>query len=139
MIFSPRAKTVIKQIFVVVSALTIAVPAFGQTYTDSQGTIVHGMVPVPFPFTPLGPGQYGVSIATATGLTIPAGARYVNVCADGQPMRYTTDGQTTPTAGGTGVYVANGSCVLLEGPKVIANFKAITTTAGGTLDAEYFK
>ena len=90
------------------------------------------------PYTPLAPGQYGVAIASSTPLTIPSTARTAVVCADGQALRYTTDGATTPTAS-KGIYLANGSCVAIVGAAAMSNFRAITVTSGGTLDAEYFQ
>jgi len=119
-------------------AFLLADTALAQVYHDTSGTIVPGVMPEPFPYTPRPPGQYGLALSTAQGLTAPAGARYAVICADGQALRYTTDGQTTPTAS-KGIYLANGLCVALVGQQTIANIRAITTTSGGTLDAEYFQ
>ena len=112
--------------------------ACAQTYKDRLGTVVQGQVEVPFPYTPMAPGQYSLAIASSTALTPPTGARYAAVCADGHDLRYTTDGATTPTTS-KGVYLANGTCVALVGSATITSFRAITTTSGGTLDAEYFQ
>src|ERR1700674_5171611 len=71
--------------------------AVAQTYRDSAGTIVPGVIPLPYAYIPLGPGQHNISPATATGLTVPAGARYAPVCASIAPAKYATDGATAPT------------------------------------------
>jgi hypothetical protein len=111
-------------------------PALAQTYHDLNGTIVPGSVPLPYPYTPLSPGQHTLSITSATALTVPAGARFANVCATTAAVRYTTDGTTTPTAT-VGQPLAAAACVSLSGPLMIANFRAISAT--GTLDVEYFQ
>lgn len=114
----------------------LAAPAMAQTYRDSGGTVVPGVVPLPFAYTPMPPGQHNLAPASATALTIPAGARLATICASTAPVKYTTDGVTTPTAS-VGQPLAAGACVILSGPAVIANFLAIS--AGGTLDVEYFQ
>jgi hypothetical protein len=110
--------------------------AVAQTYRDSAGTIVPGVIPLPYAYIPLGPGQHNISPATATGLTVPAGARYATVCASTAPAKYTTDGTTAPTTT-LGQPLAAGACVSLSGAAVLANFRAISAT--GTLDVEYFQ
>lgn len=94
------------------------------------------MIPLPTPYVPLAPGQYGLSVTSATALTAPAGARYATVCAENAAVRYTTDGQTQPSSS-VGVPLASGSCVALSGPQAIANFFAFSSS--GTLDVEYFQ
>ncbi len=121
------------------AALALALmgaPAFAQTYLDRGGTGVQATVPLPFPYLPLSPGQHNVAPTSATGLTIPAGARVANVCASTATVKYTTDGSTTPTTS-VGQPLAAGACVSLSGPKMLANFQAISAT--GTLDVEYFQ
>jgi hypothetical protein len=107
-----------------------------QTYIDSLGTIVPGVVPLPYSYTPLSPGQHNLAITSATKLTIPTGARYATICAGGAYVHYTTDGTTVPTSS-VGQPLSSGACVSLSGPKVLANFSAISAT--GTLDVEYFQ
>ena len=110
--------------------------ALAQTYVDSSGTVVPGVAPIPFPFTPLAPGQHNLAPTGATGLAVPAGARYATVCGSTATIRFTTDG-TTPPTNTVGMPLAAGACVTLSGSAVLANFKAIS--ASGTLDVEYFK
>ena len=114
----------------------IAGPAFSQTYRDAGGSVVPGVMPLPYAFTPLPPGQHALAPTSATALTVPAGARYATLCVSGATARYTTDGVTTPSAG-VGQPLAAGSCVSLSGPAVLANFRVVSTT--GALDVEYFQ
>ena len=116
--------------------LAASLDASAQIYTDANGTPVTGVAPLPFPYTPLAPGQHGLAPAPASGLTIPAGARYATICAAAANVEYTTDGATTPTAS-LGMTLFAGACVALSGPAVLANFRAFS--AAGTLDVEYFK
>lgn len=90
----------------------------------------------PFPYTPLPNGQYGLAVTSATSLTVPNLATYAVICAETATVRYTTDGHTTPSAS-VGMPLLSGTCVGVAGPKVLANFKALSST--GTLDIEYFK
>ena len=119
-----------------VTALALSTPGFSQTYHNSAGTIVPGVIPLPYSYTPLSPGQHNLTPTSSTALTVPAGARYATVCASSATVKYTTDGTTTPT-GSVGQPLAAGSCVPLSGPMVLANFRAISAT--GTLDVEYFQ
>ena len=113
-----------------------ACAARGQTYYDSHGTVVQGVMPLPFAYTPLPPGQHNISPASATALTVPAGARFATVCASAATAKYTTDGVTPPTAS-VGQPLSAGSCVSLSGPAVLANFRVVSSS--GTLDVEYFQ
>jgi len=121
-------------------ALALAVPALAQTYRDSGGTVISAVVEAPFPYQPMaGTGQYGLSVNPAAGLTIPPGARYASVCAEGSTVRYTTSG-TIPTASvGTPLLASstNAPCVALVGAPVLSTFLAYS--ASGTLDVEYYK
>ncbi len=125
-----------KYLGVVCFILAALCEANGQTYRDTGGTIVSGVVPLPYAYTPLPPGQHNLSPASSTTLTIPAGARYATVCASTASARYTTDGETTPTAT-IGQPLPAGSCISLSGPAVLANFRVVSTS--GTVDAEYFQ
>lgn len=113
-----------------------ACEASGQTYRDAGGTIVPGVVPLPYAYTPLPPGQHNLSPGSATALTAPSGARYATVCASTAPSKYTTDGATTPTAT-VGQPLPAGSCISLSGPAVLTNFRVFS--ASGTVDVEYFQ
>ncbi len=117
-------------------ALALSTPGFSQTYHDSSGTIVPGVVPLPYTYTPLVPGQHNIAPTSSMALTLPTGARYATVCASSATVKYTTDGATTPTSS-VGQPLAAGSCVSLSGATVLANFRAISAT--GTLDVEYFQ
>jgi hypothetical protein len=122
---------------------TVSTGQWVLTQCDSQGrlltTVGSGIVTVaPYAYTPLTPGQHGLSITTATALTVPTTATYATICASGAAVEYTTDGTTTPTSS-VGQPLASGSCVALSGPTVLANFKAIQKIATATLDVEYFK
>jgi len=110
--------------------------AHGQTYRDAGGSIVPGIIPLPYAYTPLPPGQHNLSLTSATALTVPAGARYAIVCASTATAKYTTDGVTAPTAS-VGQPLSAGSCLSLSGPAVLTNFRAYA--ASGTLDVEYFQ
>jgi hypothetical protein len=118
-----------------VCALLVA-PASAQTYKDSGGTIMPGVIPLPFSYTPLAPGQHNLAPVSPTSLTPPVGARLATICASAAAVKYTTDGVTLPSAS-IGQPLSAGACVSLSGQAVIANFLAISGT--GTLDVEYFR
>lgn len=117
-------------------ALALISPALAQTYHDAAGTAVPGVMPLPFGFTPLSPGQHNIAPTSATSLTPPPGARYATVCASSASVKYTTDGTTAPTAS-IGMPLAAGACLALSGTSVLAKFRAISSA--GTLDVEYFQ
>ena len=117
-------------------AMLATSPALAQAYYDWGGTPVKGVVQIPYLNWPLSPGQHNLTLASPTALTIPAQARFANVCASSADIRYTTDGTTTPTAS-FGQPLAAGACIALSGPQVLRNFLASSAT--GTLDVEYFR
>lgn len=121
---------------VALALVLFASPTFSQTYRDAGGTIVPGVMPLPYAYTPMPPGQHNLAPTTATALTVPAGARYATVCASAAASKYTTDGATAPTAT-VGQPLAAGSCVSLSGPEVLSSFRVISPS--GTLDVEYFQ
>lgn len=126
-----------EKLFVAIVLVSAGVSAANaQTYRDAGGTIVPGVVPLPYAYAPLPPGQHNLSPSSPTALTVPAGARYATVCASTSVAKYTTDGVTIPTTG-VGQTLPAGSCVSLSGPAVLANFRVIS--ASGTLDVEYFQ
>jgi hypothetical protein len=122
--------------YVLAFVLVVVGVSQAQTYYDRMGTTINGVVPVPYPFIPLSPGQHGIAPASPTGLTIPVGTRLANVCASTSVVRYTTDGTTIPTAS-IGQPLLAGSCIQISGSLVLSNFRAIS--AAGTLDIEYFQ
>jgi hypothetical protein len=88
--------------------------------------------------TPLSPMQVGLTVATSTALTIPAGATYAVVCVRAQNVDYTTDGTTVPTAS-VGMQLLVNQCLALSGATVLSNFRAIQQAATATLDVSYFR
>lgn len=108
----------------------------GQAFAAPPAFNLNPVSPLPYQYTPLSPGQHGLSLGTATSLTVPSGALYATVCASTATVYYTTDGTTTPS-NGVGQPLASGVCVALSGPLVIGNFKAFSNT--GTIDVEYFR
>jgi hypothetical protein len=84
------------------------------------------------PTSSAGPGQYGVSIASVTTLTVPQFAASAMICVETAAARYTTTG-TTPSAT-VGIPQPIG-CFTFAGP--FGAFQIIG--AGATLDVEYFK
>lgn len=110
--------------------------AEAQTYHDTAGTVAPGFFPLPYGYTPLGPGEHNVAPTSPTALAVPLSARYATVCASGASVKYTTDGMTAPSAS-IGQPLAAGACVSLSGAAVLANFRAFSQT--GTLDVEYFQ
>ena len=115
------------------TALITTTPALN----GDGGALVHiTSAPAPYAFTPLSPGQHNVAITSSTGLTIPSGSKFANVCAKTASLNYTIDGTTTPTTG-LGTTLAIGACVWLQGSAALANFRAISAT--GTYDAEFLQ
>lgn len=91
----------------------------------------------PSGYSPNTPGQYTpVSDSAATSLTIPSGATYAVVCAEGANHRYTWDNTTTPTAA-VGTQLLQNQCVSLSGATVLSAFKIIYQSSGGTFTASY--
>jgi hypothetical protein len=125
-----------KRVYLTAIALLAASPALAQTYHDSAGTPIKGVMAIPYTQWPLAPGQHSLTPTSPTALTIPTGSRYANVCASSANVRYTTDGTTTPAAN-VGQPLTAGTRIWLTGPQVLTNFLAISAT--GTLDVEYFR
>lgn len=129
------------------SAILAAIAIFAtsqaraQAYYDYAGTPVDGTVSIPYSYLPASPGQHNLPLTSPTALAVPSGGtRFANVCASAGDVMYTTDGTTAPT-GGIGQPLALGRCIALSGPQVLANFRAIASTAtpAATLDVEYFR
>jgi hypothetical protein len=131
-----RTRRYEKAFCAIVFVLTCASAGSAQTYRDASGSIVAGVMPLPYAYTPLPPGQHNLAPTTATALSIPAGARYATVCASTAGSKYTTDGATTPTTA-VGQPLPAGSCVSLSGAAVLSSFRVVS--ASGTLDVEYFQ
>ncbi len=80
-----------------------------------------------------GAGQFGLSVASATGLTVPAGAVVALVCVEGGSVRYRDDG-TAPTAT---VGIPLSGCMSYAGPLSAIQF--ISVGASSTIDALYYR
>lgn len=118
-----------------INKLRYSVDANGNLSPITSGDSANGTSPN----TPLTPGQYTpVSDAASTALTVPSGAAYAVVCAEGANHRYTWDGTTTPTAS-VGTQLLQNACLPLSGPLVLAAFRIITQSAGGTFTVSYGK
>jgi hypothetical protein len=126
-----------KNLFLAGAILIVCAGAIeAQTYYDRQGSPVQTVASIPYDYWPVSPGQHNLAPTSSTALTIPNGARYMQVCASTATVRYTTDGLTTPTSS-IGQPLVAGSCVVLSGVRVVTNFRA--ASASGTLDIEYFR
>lgn len=79
--------------------------------------------------------QYGLTVATATSLTVPAGASVAIITVEGQAVRVRQDG-TAPTAT-VGMPIWANSTMIFNGP--LANLQFIQTSATATLDVDYYR
>lgn len=94
---------------------------------------VSGALALTTPTSSAGPGQFAVSLASVTALTVPQFAAAAFICVETAAARYTDDG-TTPSAT-IGIPVTAGQCWTYSGP--LAAFRIIG--AGATLDVLYYK
>ena len=92
----------------------------------------------PYNYTPVSPGQFGVTVASSTGLTIPSGALQAVISVEGNSVRYTYDGTTTPTAS-VGHLLTAGQAIQFSGMTLLANLKFIQVAATATLNVSYTK
>ena len=99
-------------------------------YTDLNPQVS----PKPYSYTPCSGTQYGLSVASAASLTVPADAEFATVVAAGA-ARYTLDG-TTPTAS-VGIPLSAGVPVEFRGRAMLKALKIFGTTT--TVDVAYFK
>lgn len=105
----------------------------------SSSALAQSPQPVSTVLIPVSPSQHNLAITTATSLTIAPGATYAVVCAKGGVANVETDGSTTVT-GSVGMSLGSGSCMSLNGGKVLQNFSAIQQTGSTTtLDVLYYK
>ena len=86
--------------------------------------------------TSAGTGQMGLTVATATSLTIPAGTKAAQITVEGESVRCRDDG-VAPTAS-TGVLYPVAT-VLVEWMPALAGLQCIQTTATATLDVAYYR
>ncbi len=108
-------------------------------YQDATGkACVTGTVTTTPPATtPVAGAQYGLAVTSATTLTVPATTKVANVVVEGQNVRCTTDGATTPTASVGSLYSVGQ--ILTAWGTSLTNLKCIQVAASATLDIEYFK
>ena len=106
---------------------------------NNSGAQPSPVTDAPYPYTPLTPGQYTpVSDAASTALTVPTGSTYAVLCTENASHRFTWDGTTTPTAS-VGTLIGQNACMTITGPLVLAAFRIITVSAGGTFTVSYGK
>ena len=92
----------------------------------------------PYAYTPVSPGQFGVTVASSTGLTIPSGALQAVVSVEGNSVRYTYDGTTTPTAT-VGHLLTSGQAIQFFSATILTNLRFIQVAATATLNVSYTK
>ena len=116
------------------AALALTSPARPQTHRDAGGTVINGVAPI-YLYVAAGPAQMGLSVTTATSLTVPAGATIAQICVEGAGVRYRDDG-VTPTAS-VGMPAAAGACFQYSGPLSVVQF--IAQSGSATIDVLYYK
>ena len=94
--------------------------------------------PPPYNYTPVSPGQFGLGVVSSTALTIPSGALQAVISVEGNSVRYTYDGTTTPTAT-VGHLLTAGQSIQFSGSSVLANLKFIQIAATATINVSYTK
>ena len=104
-------------------AIVFVCPAFA-----GQVTITGGYISA-------GPGQYGLTVSSATPLTVPAGSEIAEICVETAGVRYKDDGGV-PTSS-SGIPVASGSCFQYGGP--LNKIQFIAQSGSPTLDVSYYK
>lgn len=131
------------RVIMTLALLALAIPAHASTVIacqDANGSDWPASSQHPCPtadglLTPVAGSQEALTVATATALTIPAGATIAWVTVEGQTVRFRCDG-TAPTAS-SGSLLAVGSRTEFRVNGITA-CKFIQTTATATLDVEYF-
>ena len=116
------------------AALALTPAAFAQTHRDAGGTVINGVAPI-YLYVSVGSSQMGLSVATATGLTVPVGATIAQICVEGAGVRYRDDG-VAPTAS-VGMPAAPGACFQYSGPLSVVQF--IAQSGSPTIDVLYYK
>jgi len=89
----------------------------------------------PHSFISAGAGQYGLTVASATALTVPLGAQIAEICVETAGVRYRDDG-TAPTAS-IGIPVSAGTCFQYSGPLTAIQF--IAQSGSPTVDVAYYQ
>lgn len=106
--------------------------------SDDVGGSSPGTGAQPYNYTHVAGSQFALGCVAATALTVPATAAQAVVCAEGNDVRYTYDGVTTPTAA-VGQKLSAGQCVQFSGADILARLKFIQIAATATLNVEYTK
>lgn len=75
-----------------------------------------------------------LAVPTALTFTVDAKAVEAQVQAEGSDIRYTTDGNTAPTAAGVGHLLASGDTIFITGQDDMKSFQAIAVSAGGKIN-----
>jgi hypothetical protein len=75
------------------------------------------------------------TVNTGASLTVPAGARMAQICADTQAVRWRDDG-SAPTAA-IGIILASGNCMIYSGP--LNKIQFISQAAGANLNVSYYR
>lgn len=92
---------------------------------------------LPINFESAGAAQFGLTVATATQLTVPAGTKVamIQVEPNTSPVRYRDDG-TNPTAS-VGMYLSPGATFAFSGDFAKLSFTAVSGSP--TLNVLYYK
>lgn len=101
-----------------------------------DGLMQSGMAP--YQATPVAGSQFGLTCASSTSLTVPAGALQAIVSIEGGSVRYTHDGVTTPTST-VGHLLTSGTFEPFYGAAILANLKFIQASGTVTLNVSYLK
>jgi hypothetical protein len=103
------------------------------------GSVTQGTVPwveSPAALTPVATSQMGLTVATATALTVPATATTAVITVEGNSVRYRDDG-TAPTAS-VGTLIPVGAVMTLKLTS-FTNAQFIQTAATANIDVAYYK
>lgn len=79
----------------------------------------------------------GSALATAGGLTVPAGAKSCDITVEGQSVRYTDDGVTTPTSSVGMLLNAGTTLENYSGP--MNQLSVIRVADGAKITISYYK
>lgn len=107
-------------------------PHYDKSGGSNAGTIA-GVAPI-YLYNSVGTPQFGLSVATATSLTVPTGATIAQICVETAGVRYRDDG-TAPTAS-SGMPVPPGTCFQYAGP--LSSIQFIAQSGSPTIDVLYY-
>lgn len=119
-----------KHLFVLLAALSFPYAGHAQTaITTKSGT-----------YQSAGAGQYGLAVSGVTTLTVPAGSKFAEICAEVAGVRYTDDGSTPSAANGVPLVPASSTqptCMQYAGP--LSSLKFFQISGSPTLSVSYYK